>query len=235
MFTKEELLAFNDVLLGRGKPVQQDGIGYNKADYGACATYFNGISEAQYADLAKRLVKYSATQLKVDKELMKKTAESLSNIVGDRSRGVSIDIREDGTLISFRYNEKYIEEVKKQTKRRWDSDSKNWIIPNDSVLDVLYSLGGVGADVDNAIEYAKNNELLKVVESFNPVDIKTMNDGDMILLKFDYNNQIVECIKSIPVQYRQYNSQFKFWAIEKSYFDELKSKLIGVAFFNKVK
>ena len=234
MFTKEDLLRFNDVLLGRGEPVQQDGIGYNKADYGACVTYFNGISEAQYADLAKRLVKYSVTQLKVDKELMKQTAESLE-VVGDRSRGVSIDIRKDGTLISFRYNEKYIEEVKKQSNRKWDAESKNWIIPNESVLSTLYSLGSIGADVANAIEYAKESELLDVVVAPKICDIKTMIDGDMILLKFDFNKDVIDAVKSIPVQYRHWNAQFKFWAIEKSYFDELKSKLISVAVFNKVK
>lgn len=234
MFTKEDLLMFNDVLLQRGVPNTKDGIGYNKADYLTCTTYFNGISEAQYADLAKRLVKYSITQLKVDKELMKQTAEALQ-VVGDRSKGVSIDIREDGTLISFRYNDKYIEEVKKQSDRKWDAESKSWIIPNDSVLDVLYALGSIGADVDNAIEYAKENTVDDVVATIKVVEVKVMSDGDMILLKFDYNKDVIDAVKSIPLQYRQYNSDFKFWAIEKSYFDELKSKVIGVAVFNKVK
>ena len=93
VFTVEELLTMNETMLGRGMPVQEDGVGYNKADYGACVNYYHGLSNAQVADLAKRLVKYSETQLHIDKEMMKETAEYYASLVKDgedRSNGVSI-------------------------------------------------------------------------------------------------------------------------------------------------
>ncbi len=154
-FTKSELLNFNEMLLGRGAPVQEDGIGYNKADYGACATYYYGLSDAQFADLAKRLVKYSETQLKVCKKAMQETAKELGAKADakDRSRGISIDVKETSTLISFRYNEQFIDAIKSQPKRQWDAENKKWVVPNENAIDVLKALGKVGADVKNAIEY----------------------------------------------------------------------------------
>jgi hypothetical protein len=156
LFTKEDLLSFNETMLGRGVPVEVDGVGYNKADFGACDTYYYGLSDAQYADLAKRLVKYCNTQLHIDKALMMATARHLAEIANgaDRSDGISINIKEEGTLFSFRYNNLFIKTIKKQPKRQWDRENKNWIIPNGQVIETLESLGKVGADVKNAIEYA---------------------------------------------------------------------------------
>lgn len=161
-FTREELLAFNEFLLGRGRPVQQDGIGYNKADFGACRTYYNGLSNSQFADLAKRLVKYSKTQLKVDKEKMEETARELSKIasIHNRSNGISIATKDSGVLISFRYNSKYIEVIKKEPIRKYDKETQCWIVPSHKLIDALEALGKAGADVANAIAYAKTNILI---------------------------------------------------------------------------
>lgn len=159
IYTKNDLVQFNEMLLGRGEPNQQDGIGYNKADYGACAVYFDGLSDAQCADLAKRLVKYTKTQLNVDKEIMKNTAKYLEARAGlsDRSKGVSIDIRSDGTLVSFKYNETYIDVIKKQSKRQYDVELKKWIIPHDCIIQTLNELKNVGADVENALKHLERH------------------------------------------------------------------------------
>src|SRR6185437_3101424 len=151
----EELLSINELMLGRGVPNQDDGIGYNKADYGACANYFYGLSDAQVADLAKRLVKYSKTQLNLDRQMMMDTAEHYDmKVTGefDRTEGISINITENGTLISFRYNDTFIETIKRQPKRQYDGESKQWIVPNDRVIPVLNELATVGADVRNALK-----------------------------------------------------------------------------------
>ncbi|PGO60629.1 hypothetical protein CN981_08755 [Priestia megaterium] len=158
MFTKRELLRFNDLMLGRRPSSGKEGIiGYNKGDLGACRTYYYGLSNAQYADLARRLVKYTNTQLKVSTEEMEETADHFRELSKgkDRSDGVSISINRDGTLISFRYNYEFISEMNKQPFRQYDPETSCWAIPNDQVFNVLEALKSVGADVENSIEYAK--------------------------------------------------------------------------------
>jgi hypothetical protein len=239
LFTKEELLQFNEMMLGRGMPVEHDGIGYNKADFGACATYYNGLSDAQLADLAKRLVKYSETQLNVDKQMMKYTAKDLAEKANgaDRSDGVSIEVREDGVLFAFRYNETFIEIIKKQPKRRFDGDSKCWIVPLENAVACLNELWTVGADVNNALVHIMHSEIYQdfLQKSWDErVEVLTKIDGEYALLKFDYNKDILEEIKSIDKKDRQWNADFKFWAVKKNYLEMLQEKLYEIAEFKLI-
>lgn len=240
-FTKDDLLYFNEMMLGRGVPVEDDGIGYNKADYGACATYFYGLSNAQLADLAKRLVKYTETQLHVSKDAMKETAKKLAEQCNgeDRSDGISIDVREDGTLISFRYNEKFIETIKSLpiSKRKWDGESKNWIVNNDVVIPLLNKLWTVGADVKNSLAYASNHEIIINLrrDIQKKIEILTKIKDNQALLKFDYNQNIVDAIKQIDRKERQWNADYKFWAIGENHLKPLQEKLSDIAVFKQVK
>jgi hypothetical protein len=231
----EDLLKFNEMMLGRGMPVTEDGVGYNKADYGACANYFYGLSDAQVADLAKRLVKYSNTQLNVDKKIMKDTYEHYASLIeGERREdGVSIDITENGTMIGFRYNEVFVDVIKAQPKRQFDAENKQWIVPNDRVIPVLNELYTVGADVKNALRYAMQNPLI-TEHQVEKVDILTKFDGDFVLLKFNYNKDIVETIKQIDYKDRSWNSKFKFWSIKQEHLDKLKKVLNEIANFKTV-
>ena len=111
IFSPEELVLINEKMLSRGMPVTDDGVGYNKADYGACSNYYWGMSDAQIADLSKRLVKYCNTQLGLDKEQMKETHNYyMMKVTGehDRTDGISLNVTEDGTLIIFMVTQKLI-------------------------------------------------------------------------------------------------------------------------------
>lgn len=238
LFTKEELLQFNEMMLGRGMPVTDDGIGYSKADFGACTTYFYGLSDAQLADLAKRLVKYSITQLGVNKEDMKATAKALAEIAdpSDRSDGISLNITENGTLFSFRYNEDFIEIIKKQPKRQWDSENKNWIIPNGNVINTLQALEMIGADVKNAIEYASEHELIKGAKvEKNPIaEIEVIEAEDEVKLSFNYNQEILDEIRSLDRNDRTWYSVSKCWGIKKNAFPTLQQQLASKAVFKQI-
>lgn len=231
MYTKEELLGFNELLLGRGMPTQQDGIGYNKADYNTCSTYFYGLSDAQLADLAKRLIKYCNTQLGIDKDKMLLTAEHLlkESEREDRSLGVSIMIKEEESLIGFRYNEVYIRALAKN-KGKYIKDLNSWVIPNNRLLKVLLELESVGADVKNAQAYAMSNEYIVksgytegVYDDRIEVLVKNTPDN-MVLLKFQFNKDLVDEIKKMPVSDRQYNPDYKFWAIKQERLEGLRVK-----------
>lgn len=237
VFSVDELLSMNVMMLGRGMPTQDDGMGYNKADYGACSKYYDGLSDAQVADLAKRLVKYSNTQLDVDKELMKETAKHYQSLVecdADRRDGISISITDEGTLISFSYNEKFVEVIKAQPVRKYDANTKQWIVPNDRVIPVLNALWTAGADVSNALKYASNHKLIqKAIE--NKTEILTTFGENEVYIKFDYNKDIVAEIKKIDKSARKWNPQHKYWAINNSQFKPLMKALNSIASFKAIK
>lgn len=233
MFSVAELLTMNEAMLGRGMPVREDGIGYNKADYGACANYYNGISDAQIADLAKRLVKYSNTQLHIDKEQMKRTAEYyLSKVTGeyDRTNGVSVNVTESGTLISFKYNDIYIEAIKSQKNRQFDAESKQWVVPNSDAVKTLESLREVGADVENALAYVEAHPLVKDAQEKRIDVLMTYGDGE-VFIKFDYNQDVLSAIKKLDKSARRWNARHKYWAISNNHFKPLMQSLKDVASF----
>lgn len=242
-FTKEELLQFNEMMLGRGMPTQDDGIGYNKADYGACATYFNGLSDGQYADLAKRLMKYCNTQLNVSKDDMKETFNELAEVANgaDRSAGVSIDVTESGTLISFRYNESFINTIKSKPKRRWDGERKNWIIPNDRIIPLLNDLNEIGADVKNAVLYALSHPLIanKSGEEYKEevkkkIEVLTWLKDSSYMLQFSYNSDIVNEIKKINSRDRKWIPESKMWEVNSTHVKELMNNLSSIATFKQI-
>lgn len=227
-FSKDELLAFNEKLLGRGMPVQQDGIGYNKADYGACSTYYNGLSNAQLADLAKRLVKYCNTQLGVDKSKMKYTADELLEVANGQSRenGVSISIGEHTTNIYFKYNEFFINCLKLSSKCQWNNNEKCWYTDNKNVIDVLQALNIIGADVDNAMSYALEN--IEALDKRQEIMVKLIPQDNVAFMKFDFDKDIVDEIKKLDKSNRRWNDEFKFWAVNIAYLDSIISSLSNV-------
>ena len=224
IFSVEELVVINEKMLGRGMPVVDDGVGYNKADYGACSNYYWGMSNAQVADLAKRLVKYCETQLGLDKKQMKDTYEYYKEFVNgqDRTDGVSVNVTENGTLIGFKYNERFIFTIKQQPKRQFDLDNKQWIVPNGNAVKTLEALAEVGADVENAIEYVKNHELVKKAEPKKEV-INCEAGEEYTTIKFNYNPSIIVKVKELSD--RKYDPQNKAWKIQTSSLDFLKKEL----------
>lgn len=248
IYTKEELLQFNEFMLGRGVPVQQDGIGYNKADFGACSGYYYGLSDGQLAGLAKRLIKYTKTQLKIEKQDMKDTYEYLAKIADGEKRdnGVSVDVREDGTLISFKYNEEYIEKLKEivheYPERKYDKESKKWIVAHNRTVEVLLGLKNIGAEVNNSLQYVKNHDLIK--KAIKPIAEEKVEDrkhkincvraDSSYRVTFRYNPAIISAIKTIHPSQRSYDPANKSWEIKSDDFYQLREKLQDAYEFNTI-
>lgn len=159
IFSKEELLRFNEKMIERSNFNDKDTKGYNKADYGACITYLDVLSNSQYTDLSKRLTKYCNTQLNISREDMLETYKYLSEVAekSKRSDGISVRIRGLDSLVAFRFNVNFIEVLKSQPTRTWSKELNCWVVPNGNLIKLLIELKSVGADVDNAMRYAYNN------------------------------------------------------------------------------
>lgn len=239
IFSKEELVLINENMLGRGMPVTDDGVGYNKADFGICSNYYWGLSDAQIADLSKRLVKYCKTQLGLDKEQMKATADYYKSLVSedfDKSDGISVNIIDKGVVISFRYNESFIDIIKKQPKRQWDADNKQWIVPIENAITTLKALEFIGADVKNAIKYIEENSKTTVKsepEQKHKVLFSQGSEGETTLLKFNYNQEIVEEIRKIDKPHRKWLADKKIWKIHSDACEFLIERLMNTCEFIK--
>ena len=221
----KELININEMMLGRGAPTVNDGIGYNKGDYNACEKYYYGMSYAQVADLARRLVKYCNTQLKIDKKIMIDTAKHYEKLAGGRVKdlGVSVDVVGEWVFLSFAYNERFINIIRNQPydKRKYDTQRKQWAVKSDIAINVLKMLKNVDADVDNAIQYLKERGIgqqkqQKKQEEKQQVLVKVDKNLNKIFLKLDYQEEIIKVIRRIDKKQRFWNPKFKYWTIDYS-------------------
>ena len=77
ILSKEELMELNYIMLGKGAPVDIDGVGYNKIDYAKMA-YLCGksnISDNEAYVLSSVLLKYTNTQLSHKADRIKETVQ----------------------------------------------------------------------------------------------------------------------------------------------------------------
>lgn len=227
MFTIGELKELNELMLGRGAPVEQDGIGYNKPDYSVCQYYYAGLSNGQLFDLASRLVKYCDTQLNLCSTKMSETAHYFKKLAKDNEKdeGISVEVGDEYTVVSFKYDYKFVEAIKSvhYKNRKWNKDEKRWYVKNSHVLEALESLKGAGGDVENAIAYVKETIGEKVEEVKEDVINEVKEEKkvfkvtakrkrlNLVLHHEPFNRDIVNNIKELP--YRRYNSNDKTWTI----------------------
>jgi SNF2 family DNA or RNA helicase len=238
IFSKGELLHFNNVLLQRGAPNEKDDFGYNKPDFGVCITYYNGLSEGQYKDLTNRLIKYCNTQLDIDVEKMKNTNSYYTNIVKgetDLINHVSVSVAENNNVrISFRYNPTFISVIHTESKTaKYDKLSHAYLVDKRESLHLLEKLKEKGAICENAIQYLVEkgiideytNLLKETVATDDKYKIKLteLQNGTIdIAFKFDYT--LLNCIKAL--NYRKYNGDTKSWSVNKADLRALKQAII---------
>lgn len=234
MFSPEQLVKFNETLLGRGAPIEKDNIGYNKPDYLVCNNYYSVLSDVQLADLSRRLVKYCQTQLDADKQKMIETANYYNAKISNESleRAISIQPGKEMTLISFSYNPEFIAIVKKANKRKYDPKIKKWYVANNEVIHILEQLQKVGADCKKAIEYLQENLVIneneqstKQEQKVNIINVVELKNGKL-QIGFSYNPDIVTAIKSLNE--RKYNPANKTWTITKEEVNTLINKLQNI-------
>lgn len=246
IFSYEDILMFNNILLQRGDPSQKDDIGYNKPDYSVCIRYYYGLSNEQLADLTERLIKYCKTQLGIDAEKMKATAtyyKSLSKAEnGDLSKHVSVDIDDKFVRIAFKYNTDFISVMNNEAKTaKYIHDDKAYLLDKREALYVLNKLKNKGAVCDNAINYLLENgiiddreslvsELSKIKSSKYKINLTQHND-DFMEVSFKYDSVLVNCVKAL--KQRKFNVDSKSWLVHKSELKTLKNLIID-AFKNNL-
>lgn len=241
IFSEKTLTMLNVKMIGRGAPDEKDDIGYNSPDYAVCRNYFFGLSYSQLADLAERLIKYCDTQLNLDVEKMMETKKYYRKLAKEQSHkeAISVEIGSKESGIYFSYNQDFIEAIKKVNfkKRYFDGKYKCWRVNNFYLLEALQYLKKVGAEVDNAIKYAKENLKLdkeEFIKEENTID-KFKKEKEKIVIKvfevnrkkiqlsFKYKKEIVEAIRTLF--FKNYDGLSKRWTINKKEIPNLLEKI----------
>ena len=224
IYTQEELVEYNNMMLGRGAPTERDGVGYNRPDYGVCINYFDSLTPSQVLDLAQRLYKYLNTQLSIDKEKLMNTIEYYKKESGgkDPDKAISVQVRGEYTLVAFKYNPDFINVCKKASDRKYLPEEKVWLIHNTEIMSIIDRLEVVGADVTGIKKYLNDNINVKETKKKEKERIiKAREKKGKLELKFDFDfskydeedAKILNSVKSLID--RKFDAEKKVWVIAK--------------------
>ncbi len=118
--------------------------------------------------------------------------------------------RGDEVVIQFEYDRSLVKAVKSLGRRRFDSFSKEWVVPLHLYMDALAHLEAVGADVelDSDLASMYDDEL---VPPPRKAEVAIGRVGDDYVVHFDYDPELVKAVKGIPG--RTFDSSSKAWFI----------------------
>ena len=237
----EILEQVNATMLGRGAPVERDNFGYNIPDFNKLSSIWMGASKRDLFAISSRLIKYYDTQLEgIDdfnftKDDLMETADYYRELTENtiNKPSVTIGFNNDYTVahVSFKYNNDFIC-VCRDFKYRFTRASKTWFGDSKTVLALLENLQEVGADAENAIKIVTKLTAMDIIPFDTPngieestkekLEVIEKNDNEVIL-KFDYNPNVVQAIKSLD--FRQFDWNDKTWTIHKFDIAELYKNL----------
>lgn len=186
-----------------------DGVGFNKFDARfaremASKNNWTYKQEKAVYDMLEKYekqimnhfgIKYKEIKI-VNKEEKKKA----------KNRRVDYDEEKDVIYIKFKYNSDLVNAVKKISGRRWNNGRKRWEIGKLNKNNINQLRGFVKEYnfevTDKAVE--------KIEESKDKNDRQIKIKDDMIVIKFDYNPELVSKVKS-NLSDRSWNNNKKRW------------------------
>ena len=224
--SKSELIELNDLMLGRGAPIERDNIGYSSYDY---SKVFHLSSETQLTNyeaykLASVLMRYTKTQLVSYRDKIKSTVDFYQNLFK------SVKVRQFNNKqveLTWSYSAKvgnFIKENLDRTQYRW-SKPDDWVFTiNWSSIDPLISVfkeeeysvteieearATLNASPQSDDSVTENSTQSESEETFI-INVSRPEDTiDTIVLQTEYDRRVVSVFKQTP--YMFFNSSQKTW------------------------
>ena len=211
ILTKQEMNNINLAMLGQGAPVDIDGVGYNKVDYGKMA-YLSGktdLTDNEAYVLATVLLKYSNTQLSHMADRIKETIQHYQKLVKEVR---VVDFNRKSVKLSWNFNRAVSDYIK------YDMDRTHfkWLKPNGEwVLDIQWDYLKQLVDVFQANGFSTTslqtvwdnlNELLGDEPKEQPDSIilkveRPSTTIDTLVIEVPYHESIVKAFKNIPYMF----------------------------------
>lgn len=237
VLTKKDLMELNITMLGKGAPVDIDGVGYNKPDFMSMEylAYKSELTDYEAGKIAKALIKYTNTQLSSYKTDIVETAkffeveEKMVKVAGFDSETISL---------GWNFNRNISDFIKYQADKsmvRWmKQDNGTWLLKVEwSYIDTLVAqFVAEGFDTSRIEEARKQSKLPenKVVKVDKPAAEFTVarpeNSIDTLVVTTPYDKAVVDAFHKVP--YSFFNKGQNTWEFYIEYSAKLYEALSGL-------
>ena len=212
-------MELNYIMLGKGAPVDIDGVGYNKIDYAKMA-YLCGksnISDNEAYVLSSVLLKYTNTQLSHKADRIKETVQHYQKSIKEVK---VIDFNRKTVQLFWNFNRNVSDYIKYQMDRtyfKWLRPEGDWVleIQWDYLQNLIDTFNANGLSTTQVqIVWENLDSLLgdKVAEEPEDIEFTVERPStaiDTLMITCPYNTALVEAFRKIPYMY--FDKTSKTW------------------------
>ena len=221
ILSKQELMDTNLIMLGKGAPIDIDGIGYNKVDYSKMAylSTKSDLTDSEAYVLSSVLLKYTTTQLVHIAAEIKATIAHYQKLVKEVK---VVDFNRNSIQLSWNFNQAVSSHIKTM-----DRSYFKWLRPNGEwVLDIQWSYlqqlmdvfteNGFGIatvqiiwdNLDSLLEDKDEPEPTKAVKISVSRPSTTI---DTLVIDTEYNPKVVDAFRRVPYTFFKSNKTWEFY------------------------
>lgn len=219
ILSKNELMSINLRMLGKGAPIDIDGVGYNKVDYAKMAWLSNNteLTDNEAYVLSTVLLKYTNTQLLHKSKEIKETVQHYQRLI---KKVKVVDFNRDSVKLMWNFNSKVSEYIKYSMDRthfKWLRPNGEWVLQVewnylkpllDTFTDNGYSTTQVQIVWDNLDELLED----KPEEHIESLVLKVERPStliDTLMIEIPYHDSIVKAFKRVP--FMNFDNSSKTW------------------------
>lgn len=219
ILSKNELMSINLRMLGKGAPIDIDGVGYNKVDYAKMAWLSNNteLTDNEAYVLSTVLLKYTNTQLLHKSKEIKETVQHYQRLIKEVK---VVDFNRDSVKLMWNFNSKVSEYIKYRMNRthfKWLRPNGEWVLQVewnylkpllDTFTDNGYSTTQVQIVWDNLDKLLED----KPEEHIESLVLKVERPStliDTLMIEIPYHDLIVKAFKRVP--FMNFDNSSKTW------------------------
>ena len=212
-------MSINLRMLGKGAPIDIDGVGYNKVDYAKMAWLSNNteLTDNEAYVLSTVLLKYTNTQLLHKSKEIKETVQHYQRLIKEVK---VVDFNRDSVKLMWNFNSKVSEYIKYSMDRthfKWLRPNGEWVLQVewnylkpllDTFTDNGYSTTQVQIVWDNLDELLED----KPEEHIESLILKVERPStliDTLMIEIPYHDSIVKAFKRVP--FMNFDNSSKTW------------------------
>lgn len=212
-------MSINLRMLGKGAPIDIDGVGYNKVDYAKMAWLSNNteLTDNEAYVLSTVLLKYTNTQLLHKSKEIKETVQHYQRLIKEVK---VVDFNRDSVKLMWNFNSKVSEYIKYSMDRthfKWLRPNGEWVLQVewnylkpllDTFTDNGYSTTQVQIVWDNLDELLED----KPEEHIESLVLKVERPStliDTLMIEIPYHDSIVKAFKRVP--FMNFDNSSKTW------------------------
>lgn len=237
ILSKQELMDTNLTMLGKGAPIDIDGIGYNKVDYSKMfyLSTKSDLTDNEAYVLSSVLLKYTATQLVHIADRIKATISHYQKLVKEIK---VVDFNKNSIQLSWNFNQNVSSHIKTM-----DRSYFRWLRPNGEwVLDIQWSYlqqlmdvfteNGFGITTiqiiwDNLDSLLEDKDEPEVTVKATKIKVsRPSTTVDTLVIDTEYNPKVVDAFKRVPFVF--FNKSNKTWEVYIEYSAQLYRELDGL-------